>query len=343
MENILTRSSIFFQGDSQIEVVNEKVSAPGPHQVLVQAIVSGISAGTEMLIYRGQIPKGMAIDATIEALAGEISYPLKYGYAMVGMVKKLGAEVEPSWRDRSVFAFHPHESHFLTSPDSLIPLPVSLAPQDAVFTPNMETAVTFLLDGRPLIGERVAVFGQGVVGLLTTALLSRMSLASLVTLDPIPARRRASLQMGAGASLDPQSPDLLKKLETHLGGPADLVYELSGQPATLNQAIGITGYSGRIVVGSWYGTKRAEIDLGGSFHRNRIELISSQVSSLAPALQGRWDKSRRMNLALETLGAVNLAPLITQQIPIARATEAYRLLDRSLEKTIQVILTYPQG
>ena len=124
--------------------------------------------------------------------------------------------------------------------------------------------------------------------------------------------------------------------------PADLVYELSGQPAALNQAISITGYSGRIVVGSWYGTKRAEIDLGGSFHRNRIELLSSQVSSLAPALQGRWDKSRRMDLVLEMLKAVNLAPLVTRQMPIASATEAYRLLDQTPEEAIQVILTYPQ-
>ncbi len=341
MEEQITRSSLYFLGDNQVDIVHEKLMPPGPRQVLVQGIVSGISAGTELLIYRGQVPQDMPVDATIEALAGEFRYPMKYGYAMVGRVKHVGGEVDPSWKNRSVFAFHPHESHFLTTPDRLIPLPGNLTPFDAVFTPNMETAVTFLLDGRPLIGERVVVFGQGVVGLLTTALLARIPLAALVTLDPIAARRKVGLRLGVKACLDPQIPNILEQVEGYLGGPADLVFELSGSPETLNQAIAVTGYAGRIVVGSWYGTKRAEVDLGGKFHRDRISLISSQVSTIAPGLQGRWDTKRRMDWALELLAVINPAQFISHQLPISQAAEAYQLLDQTPGEAVQIILNYP--
>ena len=341
MEELITRNSIYFSGNSHLEVVAEPVPRPESNQLLVQGLVSAISAGTEMLVYRGQVPSGMAIDATIGDLPGEFIYPLKYGYSMIGRVKDIGTAVNPSWMDRTVFAFHPHESHFLTTSDAVIPVPGELTPFDAVFAPNMETAVTFLMDGRPLLGERVVVFGQGIVGLLTTALLSRMPLASLVTLDPLPSRRKASERLGVHSSLDPQDPHILDHIEANLGGPADLVFELSGAPEALNQAITLTGYSGRIVVGSWYGTKKTEVDLGGQFHRNRIRLISSQVSTIAPDLTGRWDKVRRMNWALEMIGVINPAQLISHQVPISAAAEAYQLLDEQPDSTIQVVLTYP--
>ena len=139
----------------------------------------------------------------------------------------------------------------------------------------METAVTLLLDGQPLLGEQVAIFGQGIVGLLLTSLLARWPLSSLVTLDLYPKRRLLSENLGAHLSLDPATPSWRNNCWGALQGAgpypgADLTYEVSGNPEALNQAIAITGFNGRVVIGSWYGRKRSDLDLGGRFHRSRL-------------------------------------------------------------------------
>src|SRR4030042_219810 len=188
----MKRQALYFTGPRQVALISDPLLSPAFGQVLVKTIISAISPGTELLGYRGLAPADLAKDETITALAGDFSFPLKYGYAAVGQVLELGRGVAPGWQDRLVFAFHPHESHFLATPDELLPLPAEGSPEDAVFFPNMETAVTLLLDGQPLMGEQVAVFGQGIVGLLLTGLLARWPLASLVTLDLHPRRRLPS-------------------------------------------------------------------------------------------------------------------------------------------------------
>jgi threonine dehydrogenase-like Zn-dependent dehydrogenase len=298
-----------------------------------------------MLIYRGEFPADLPVDETIGALSGNFSYPLQYGYSLVGQVAALGSQVEPDWQNRLVFAFQPHAGCFLARPEDLILLPEDVPAEDAVFLPNMETAVNFLLDGAPSIGEQVAVLGQGIVGLLTTALLARFPLASLVALDRYPARRNASLALGAQACLDPASPETIAAARAALQGSrpypgADLVYELSGSPAALDQAIALAGFHGRVVIGSWYGRKRAAVDLGGRFHRSRIRLVSSQVSTLAPEHTGRWDKGRRFQTAWEMIRLIQPSRLVTQRFPISAAGEAYRLLDENPQETIQILFTY---
>ena len=339
------RLSLYFTAPYQVCVQEESLPPPDAGQVLVQTLVSAISPGTELLIYRGQAPTGIPVDETIPALAGDFGFPLKYGYAAVGRVITLGASVAPEWQGRLVFAFHPHESHFLASPAELILVPPNLSPEEAAFLPNMETAVNFLMDGQPLIGEQVAVFGQGVVGLLTTALLAQLPLARLITLDRYPMRREKSLAMGAQVSLDPVGPDGLARLhsmfqEERSYAGADLTYELSGNPAALDQAIAATGFNGRVIIGSWYGQKRVDLNLGGRFHRSRVRLISSQVSTIGPEWQGRWTKSRRLQVAWRMLQQVRPAQLITHRFPITQASQAYALLDQHPEEAVQVMLTY---
>lgn len=341
----MKRAALYFTAPYQVAVREESVLLPAAGQVLVQTIVSAISAGTELLIYRSQWPACMPVDETISALASDFGFPLKYGYACVGRVTELGAGVAPEWQGRLVFTFHPHESHFLSSIGDLIPVPPGLSIEEAALLPNMETAVNFLLDGQPLIGERVAVFGQGVLGLLTTALLARLPLASLITLDRHPLRRDKSLALGAQASLDSEAPDTLATMTSllsndHSYSGADLTYELSGNPAALDKAIAVTGFNGRVVVGSWYGQKLAEVSLGGRFHRSRIRLISSQVSTIAPEWTGRWSKPRRLQIAWQMLQQVKPAHLITHRFAIARAAEAYALLDQYPGEALQIILTY---
>jgi len=341
----MDRQALYFTAPGQVGLRTETLPAPAFGQVLVQTIISAISPGTELLVYRGLAPADLAKDESITSLAGDFSFPLKYGYAAVGQVLELGRGVAPGWEGRMVFAFHPHESHFLATPDELLRLPAEMTPEDAVFFPNMETAVTFLLDGQPLMGEQVAIFGQGIVGLLLTALLSRWPLSSLVTLDLYPKRRLLSEELGAHVSLDPAAAEAPARLAAGLQGAgpypgADLSYEISGNPAALDQAITATGFSGRVVIGSWYGLKRSDLNLGGRFHRSRVRIIGSQVSSIAPELTGRWNKARRYHTTWQMLAEVKPARFITQRFPIDQAAQAYALIDRHPEDVIQVILTY---
>ncbi len=339
--SVIARSSLYFTAPRSIEIRQERLPEPGSGEALVQTLVSAISPGTESLIYQGLFPEDLAVDESIPSLEGHFAYPLKYGYSAVGRVVGLGPEVDPAWLGRLVLAFNPHESHFVSPLDSLLPVPAGIDPENAVILPNMETAVNFVLDGGPRIGERVAVLGQGVVGLLTTALLAQFPLKNLVTLDRHALRRQASLEQGAQTSLDPMDPQSLAHLQEMLAGGADLCYELTGSPAALDQAIALTGFDGRVIIGSWYGQKRASLDLGGRFHRSRIRLISSQVSSLAPELSGRWSKRRRFEVAWEMLRRVQPARWITQRFALAEAAQAYRLMNEYPEQTIQVVLTYP--
>lgn len=331
--------TLYFVAPGQVELRETDLPVLAPDQVLVQTICTAISPGTEMLIYRGQFP-AMAVDASIETLGGEFRYPLAYGYAAVGRVVEIGIQVDKLWRDRLVFSFQPHTSHFITMPHSLFPIPHSLPAEAACFLPNTETAVNLVQDAAPILGERVLVFGQGIIGLLTSALLAEFPLESLVSIDPFPRRRAASLDLGVSAALEPGSPNFRAQAASFLKSGADLTLELSGAPAALNEAIALTAFSGRVVIGSWYGEKRTELDLGGSFHRSRIKLISSQVSSIAPELSARWDKSRRFDVAWNALQRIHPEKWITHRFPLEKAGQAYRLLDENPQETIQVIFGY---
>jgi 2-desacetyl-2-hydroxyethyl bacteriochlorophyllide A dehydrogenase len=341
----MKQRSVIFQQPYQIEIAEGIVPEPGSGEVLVETACSAISAGTELLVYRGQVPTDLDVDATISALSGTFEYPLKYGYTAVGRVIALGPAVDRYWLGRRVFCFHPHESAFLARPEELLAIPEELDSRDALFLANMETAVNFLMDGRPLIGERVVVIGLGIVGLLTTALLGQFPLAAVIGLDRYPLRRETALRFGAHATVDPQTNNFFEQIrqflpETEDGGPADLVYEVSGNPQALNTALQIAGFHARVVIGSWYGQKQAAIELGGAFHRSRIQVISSQVSTIAPEFSGRWTKARRLEVAFERIRSLKPADLITHTFTLLQADQAFTLLDTHPEEVLQVVLTY---
>jgi len=330
--------TVYCTGPGQVEIRKTSLPPLTQGQMLVETICSAISPGTEMLVYRGQFPRGLSDQH--DAFSSELHYPLAYGYATIGRVVKISKDMRHRWKDRLVFAFQPHTSHFVATPDELIPLPNGMPPETACFLPNMETAVNFIHDAAPILGERAIVFGQGIVGLLTTALLAEFPLASLVTCEPYPLRRETSLSLGVTTSLDPNEPNFHDEVSKMNPSGADLSLELSGSPKALNDAIALTGFGGRVVIGSWYGEKLAHLDLGGKFHRSRIKLISSQVSTIAPELSARWDKGRRFEVAWNALERIRPEKWITHRIPMEDAAQAYRLLDENPGDTIQVTLQY---
>lgn len=328
----MSATALYFTGPETIAHRSVEID-PAADEVVVATDASAISAGTELLVYRDEVPDDLRVDENIEAFDDTFEYPLRYGYATVGTVVETGSDVGNEWLDRSVFAFRPHQTRFAADPDDLVPLPDGVSPAHGSLLPTVETATNLVLDSEPRLGESVVVFGAGVVGLCTTRLLSAFPLDELVVVEPIATRREAATAMGADRTLTPA--DAATEL-----GDCDLAVELSGEPAVLNDAIDAVGYDGRVVVGSWYGEKRAPIDLGGTFHRDRIELVSSQVSTIDPARRGRWDRQRRFDTAVEWLDRIDCERLISHRIPFEQANEAYELLDEQSEPVLQVVLTY---
>jgi 2-desacetyl-2-hydroxyethyl bacteriochlorophyllide A dehydrogenase len=336
------RRALVFTGPRRISVIEEEIGSPPSGALLVRTRVSAISAGTERLAFRGQLPADVPLDETLPALASEggragWTFPFRFGYAAVGEVIGVGDGVAASdWIGRRVFSFQPHGSAFFVAADEAWPVPDGIDWEKAALLANAETAVNLILDAGPRVGERVAVFGQGVVGLLATALLARFPLHTLVVVDRVASRAAHGRALGAHAvtaSLD--------GARAALGDAgADLAFELTGNPQVLNDALVVTGREGRVVVGSFYGSKQSAVDLGGHFHRGRIAIVSSQVSHIAPALTGRWNRQRRRDVAWQLLRRVDSAALISHRFPIGEAAAAYALLDTDAPAALQVLFTY---
>ena len=210
----MNRQSLLFISPKKVAVAKEEIPKLDDNKVLVKSLVSAISPGTEMLVYRGEIPDNMKLDLTINGLNHTLEYPLKYGYSIVGKITACGSKIKKDWKNKLVFAFHPHESSFVATLDELITVPPGISPEQASLLPSMETAINLAMDGRPIIGEKVAIFGQGIIGLLITSILARIPLSYILTFDKFRLRRDESIKSGANHSLDPvDSNDIsLKKI-----------------------------------------------------------------------------------------------------------------------------------
>lgn len=330
---------LWFTGQCEVDIREGALPRPKEGEVLVKTLCSAISAGTEMLVYRGQLPTDVIQDASIESLQ-QTQYPLQYGYASVGKVIAVGSGVDQGWLDKKIFAFQPHASFFVSKPESFIEVPGDITPEDAVFLANMETAVNLVQDGKPILGERVVVLGQGIVGLLLTSLLAPMPLTELLVGDKFLRRREYAQSLGARA-FDPNrtnNANEIIRMARQQG--ADLIYELTGVPEALNLAVDFSGYHSRIVIGSWYGTKSAPVHLGGTAHRNRLQISTSQVSSIAPELSGRWNKSRRFDVAWDMIRRVRPSQFITHSASITDAAQVYQQIDQQPESLVQALLVY---
>jgi 2-desacetyl-2-hydroxyethyl bacteriochlorophyllide A dehydrogenase len=320
------------------ELRAEPLTPPGPDDVIVQAVASGISAGTELLVYRGQVPPELPLD--LDTLAGSFRYPIKYGYASVGRVAAVGAAVRDRAAGDLVFALHPHQTAYVLPAARTVPLPRDLPPEHGVFLANLETAVNVALDAAPRLGETVLLSGLGVVGLLVLQTLRRAGAAEIIAVDALPRRRALAARLGAAVTLAPDADVVAEVMARTAGRGADLAVEVSGAPAALGTAIEAVADEGTVVVASWYGTKPAPLQLGSHFHRGRVRIRSSQVGHLDPALAPRWDYARRLAVAQRLLVDLPLGDLISHRFPFAQALDAFALLDHHPADALQVVLTY---
>ena len=330
------RRALLFSAPRRIEIQDEPLGAPAALEVLVETELSALSAGSELLAFRGELPPELAVDETLGALAGAtFRYPFHYGYASVGTVAATGDGVASDWIGRRVFAFQPHASAFVAPIGELAIVPAGLPSERAALYPHMETAINLILDGGPRLDDAVLVIGQGVIGLLTTALLARFPLSVLAAAERAPARAELARRFGARAIVAGAGD------WTAVAGArgADLVYELSGDPRAIDLAIAAAGHEASIVIGSWYGARRAPIDLGGRFHRRRLRLVSSQVSQIGAALSARWDRARRREATWRALAEIDTAPLVSHRFPLGQAQRAYDLADAGAPDALQILLT----
>jgi len=294
-------------GPGRCELREEDIAVPGPEQVLVKSIVSGISRGTERLVLAGRVPRSQWQAMRAPLQAGEFPFPVKYGYATVGAVEA-GPE---GLSGRRIFCLHPHQDRFLAPVALCAPVPDGVPERRAVLAANMETAVNVLWDAAPLAGERALVIGAGVVGLLIGFLLARMPGLDVAITDIDPRRAAAAAALGLAFAAPDAAP-----------GERDLVIHATADPAGLRRALSLAAFEGRIVEASWYGEREAALPLGEAFHARRLRLLSSQVGAVAPAMRGRRSHAQRLALALSLLADDRLDALLGPETPFEQLPAA---------------------
>ena len=328
--------AVHFVAPRRVELRDVELPPPSEGRVLVATEWSGISSGTELLAYRGEVDPDLPLDEALGALAGTFAYPFRYGYSAVGRVIQPAG---PLREGQLVFAFHPHQDRFVVDAREATPVD-GLDARAATLYPLVETALQVCLDAAPRLGESVVVVGMGAVGILVAALLARTG-ADVLGSEPEPVRRAAAAAFGVRTTAPDEIAEVVAS-ET-AGRGADLVVEATGDPRALAPSLGLLAHEGTVLVCSWYGTRPASLPLGGAFHRRRLSLRSSQVSTLPAALTARWDHGRRSALAWRLARELPLHVVATHEFPFEQAEEAYARVDGKEGGLIHATLRYRSG
>jgi 2-desacetyl-2-hydroxyethyl bacteriochlorophyllide A dehydrogenase len=298
-----TPQACWLEAPGRAELREETLPLVGPGDVLVRTLHSGISRGTESLVFRGEVPQSEYARMRAPFQSGEFPGPVKYGYSNVGIVE----EGPPELKGHAVFCLFPHQSHYVVPASAVHSLPAGIPAARAVLAANMETAVNALWDAAPRIGDRMAVVGGGVLGLLVAYLAARLPGCPVQLVDTQPERQHVARVLGVGFALpEAATPQ------------ADLVVHASGQSAGLATALGLAAQEATVLELSWYGTRPVQVPLGEAFHARRLTLKSSQVGHVATAQRTRWDYRRRMALALKLLADPALDVLVNANAPFAK-------------------------
>ncbi len=287
---------------------------------------SGVSRGTEMLVYRGEVPASEFERMRAPFQSGDFPAPVKYGYASVGVVEQGPAGLA----GRTVFCLHPHQTRYVVPAEAVLVLPPGVPAARAVLAANLETAINALWDASPRIGDRIAVVGAGVVGLLVAWLATRMPGCEVEVIDTEAARAGVAARLGIAFA----APGTAR-------GEADLVLHASGDPQGLVTALGLAGFEARVIELSWYGRRAVALPLGEAFHARRLQLRSSQVGQVAAPQRSRWNHRRRLALALSLLAAPELDALITDSAPFDELPAVLARLAAGAPRTLCQRIDYP--
>lgn len=331
------------------EVVDFDETPLAAGEVRLETLYSGISAGTELTAYRGSNPYlNSEWDAARRLFVPGDSthaYPLDaWGYEEVGKVVEVGEGVDPELIRTLVWGTWGHRSSVVRPVDWVMEriLPDGVDPVVGIFAKIGAIALNAVLDADIHVGETVVVFGAGVPGQIV-AQLARLNGARVICVDLVAGRRELAERLGASLALDPATDDVAGRVRELTGNRgADVVIEMSGSYHALQEAVRTVAYSSRVVVGGFFQGGAAPVRLGEEFHHNRVAVIGSQISGVAPALQHRWNELRMSTTALELArdGWLDLLSLITHTLPGEDAPAAFEMLDTAPEAALQVVLDY---
>lgn len=292
-------SALWYTGANECALKAAEHARPGPGEVLIRMLWSGISRGTERLVFHGRVPASEQDRMRCPHQEGEFPHPVKYGYSAVGVVEA-GPEM---LLGRTIFTLHPHQERFVVPASAVTVLPEGLPPRRAVLAANMETALNGLWDAGVGPGDRIVVVGGGILGLLVAALAARIPGTDVTVVDVDASRAHLAELFGCAFALPADAP-----------GEADAVIHTSATAPGLATAIAAAGMEATVVELSWHGAGETPVALGGAFHSRRLKLVSSQVGQVSPSRRPRWDYARRVAKALELLCDTRFDALITDEM-----------------------------
>ena len=309
------------------EIRHLSVADPGPAEVRVRALRSGISRGTETLVFRGGVPASQRAVMRAPFQEGELPGPVKYGYLSVGVVDA----GPPSLLGCTVFCLYPHQSAYVVPADAVVVVPDDVPVERAVLAGTLETAVNAIWDAAPLVGDRVVVVGAGMVGLCVARLLAGIPAVEVTVVDVDPARAAVAQALGAAFALPGQAPT-----------GCDLAVHASATSSGLQLSLDALAPEGTVLELSWYGDAAVTLRLGGSFHSSRLALRASQVGTVSPAQRGRRSTTDRLRLALSLLRDPAFDVLLTGSSPLDELPAVMgRLADGTLPALCHSV-TYPE-
>ncbi len=314
-------------GPGEGELRREAIVEPGPDQVRVRTLASGVSRGTELLVHRHAVPESVRTLMRCPFQSGDLPGPVKYGYLSVGVVEAGARRL----LGKRVFCLHPHQDVYVVPAAAVTEIPDGVPAERAVLAGTVETAVNALWDGGPRIGDRVAVIGAGMVGLSVAALLRRFPLGRLQLIDIDPAKADAAAAIGVSL-VAPEG----------AAGDCDLVFEASANAEGVATGLRLCGDEGEVIELSWFGVTRPSLPLGADFHAKRLTLRASQVGRVSPARASRRTTSDRLRLALELLRDNAFDTLLAPAVPFAELPETLRQMDAGRGTTLCQVIGYPQ-
>ncbi len=279
----------WLSGPGTGEIRAEKLPAPGPGEVLVRTLFTGVSRASEALVHRGGVPASQHTLMRAPFQAGDFPWPVKYGYLNVGLVER-GPD---ALLGRTVFTLYPHQSAYVVPASAVHVVPDGVPARRAVLAGTVETAVNALWDAAPLVGDRIAVVGAGMVGCCVARLLARIPGVKVTVVDADPAKQAVAQTLGAAFA------DACAAASSSAG--CDLVFHTSGTSAGLQLSLELLAPEGEVVDLSWYGDSAVTLALGANFHSQRLAIRSSQVGAVAPSRRRNRTAGQRLDLALELL------------------------------------------
>ncbi|MBE2293307.1 MAG: zinc-binding alcohol dehydrogenase, partial [Phycisphaerales bacterium] len=296
------------------QIIAESLPPPVPGEVLVRTLYTGISRGTESLVFRGEVPPSQYQAMRAPFQQGDFPAPLKYGYCNVGVVETGPAALQ----DRIVFCLYPHQDRYVVPATAVTLIPENIPPGRAVLTANLETALNVLWDAAPRLGDRITVIGAGTVGCLIARLAGRLPGCEVQLLDVDAGKAAIAAQLGVRFALSEEAE-----------AEQDVVIHASGVPAGLVTALRLAGFEATVVEASWFGTQPVSLPLGETFHAKRLRIHSSQVGAVATAQRGRWDHRRRLATVMTLLDDPVLDHLISGERSFAELPQVLAELSQN--------------